>query len=95
MEQLRYDSNRSGGFGHSEGLAGEWQPCIYKISLKLFNITNCATRSSASRASADELLEVADKVDFCELFAPQDSLSCLGFGRVSPPDGLLQGQAGR
>jgi hypothetical protein len=54
-------------------LAGEWQPCLYKISLKLFNINNCANRAFASRASAatDELLEVALEgfllqMDFCK-----------------------------
>jgi hypothetical protein len=34
----------------SDGLAGEWQPCLYKVTLKLFNINDCAARASASRA---------------------------------------------
>jgi hypothetical protein len=72
-------------------LAGEWQPCLYKISLKLFNINNCAARAFASRASAatDELLEVALEIllalegfllqmDFCKAeLAGDDCLAAI------------------
>ncbi len=72
-------------------MAGEWQPCLYKISLKLFNINNCAARAFASRASAatDELLEVALEIllalegfllqmDFCKAeLAGDDCLAAI------------------
>ena len=55
-----------GGFVTSRGWLEIGNPASTKISLKLFNINNCAARASASRAaaSADELLEVADLGEF-------------------------------
>jgi hypothetical protein len=55
-----------GGFITSRGWLELGNPASTKISLRLFNINNCATRVSASRATAaaEELLEVADLGEF-------------------------------
>jgi hypothetical protein len=55
-----------GGFITAKGWMEIGNPGSTKISLKLFNINNCAARASASRAAAtsDELLDVADIGEF-------------------------------